>query len=163
MSFEKDYKNLLAYAGSVIKDKSLNIQAGDLINDAYIKFIENNNKYDKPNILKIIARLAFEQRESQVNFTHLDNKAEKNVIRENVCKCCKQLLPVTMFYMRKEKYGHFRMINQCNDCRNKKVKEYQEKNKQKLKENYISWFSKNKDIKRVNDRIYYHKIRKNKL
>jgi hypothetical protein len=54
MSFEADYEDLVIFAQMAIYERKLRLDPSDLVNDAYLKFIESGKPYLKVDILRII-------------------------------------------------------------------------------------------------------------
>lgn len=115
--FSQQYNSLLSYAGAIIRNRNLTIDASDIVNDAYIKFIESGKEYNRDYIKTLILRVSDVHKVHQN--IHKDSYAPKkqaSVTGEFCCKKCKEIKQVNEFYTRLER-GIIRIDKTCKKCR----------------------------------------------
>lgn len=121
--FSQQYNSLLAYAGAIIKNRGLTIDASDLVNDAYIKFVESGRQYNRDEIKRLIVIASDTQKVHQTIYK--DSTAPRKasgITGQLVCNKCKQPKQVNEFHTSFEK-GVQRLRKVCKECINKQKKE----------------------------------------
>ena len=138
--FELYYKDLLAYAEKVVKQKDLMADPAELVNNAYLKFFDSGEDFDLVTVRKYIYHFHFEEitlklRERAVGWrvspsgNSVYSKKQVRITGDFVCTVCKEVKPANAFYLQRFK-GFNYLLKQCKKCN--------------IKRN-VEWFRKNKD------------------
>lgn len=115
--FEQYYTELLDYAASIVFKKEIPVDPADLVNDAYIKFVESGCGFDFIQIKKYISSGGYNE------FNHIRGKSnfgDKIVERysekgDKVCAKCKELKPIGAFRAQKMNGWTYSRVT-CLDC-----------------------------------------------
>lgn len=121
--FEYHYKSLLSYAGAVIINNNLQLEAGDLVNDAYIKFIETERPFDKKEFTILISKAAY--RESDGKMQRMDVSTPKKLYSSRgdiCCNRCHEVKPINAFEVVTVK-GVEIVRKICRHCNNRQRRE----------------------------------------
>lgn len=132
--FSKDYDSHIAFAKAIIKRRHLTIDAGDLVNDAFLALHSSKADYTAEQFRKTMNEMAWQEKEAVfVPLTDWIPPAQK--ITNKNCSRCKEEKDISLFYFRNDR-PNFPFSSYCKDC----MPEYRKKhyanlaNKQKKSE-----------------------------
>lgn len=156
MTFEQDYDKLLQFAKKIILEKGLRVAAGDLVNDAFIRFSEDKKPYLIGIIRSYISSGMFREMEHQ--YANYSEFTSKKLVKQTsrYCHCCKNDLPMCGFYTRTKK-GLLTISSDCKSCTKKKAIERYNADKQKWLERSKEWKEANKERVRQKKQEYHRK------
>lgn len=125
MSFERDYKDLMAYAKLKVDFGKLQIFPEDLINDAYV------NLYGQPYSVQLfrkeISNLSIKEKN---NHTHIDQTYSVPEIKgDTTCVTCKQVKSANEFKVQIKYDGRRYLYTECIEYVNRKLMERYEGHK----------------------------------
>jgi hypothetical protein len=149
VSFDKDYSQLIRYASAIVKNQGLLIDAGDLINDAYIKLVESGKEYTPEFFKKLISNCSF----AEIDYKEKLKPESKD--RESCCSRCGESKPAYNFYKMA-----YKLRRQCVQCTLEIMKAKYVKNKEDILERNRRYKEANKDKIRTQRRIKYYTERK---
>lgn len=153
MTFEQDYNKLLKYASDVIRDKKLRSDPADLVNEAYVRYINSGAIYNISTIRKYIIGDAFNELAHQM--ATVENEWEKAPKQtESFCRCCKQTKPISAFYL-KNKNSILIPFSDCKECTSIKRKKYRSENITTMTEASAAWKKKNKNRAKLSKKLYW--------
>lgn len=157
MAFEDDYNQFLRFAKERIIRLKLNTDPNDIINDAYIKFVDSGKDYSPKTIVGFIIGLSEERKGYEVmNIGNKDSGFSKRT--NHTCKVCKEKKPVSGFYLINKNTIIIPQTT-CKECQLKKAKERYQKQKDKILARGTAYKKINKDKIRKKKRNYYLKNR----
>jgi hypothetical protein len=114
--FEVYYSELLQYAERVITAKKLQLDPADLVNQAYIDFIEQGIDFDLAECKKYISAGSLKEFYFNKTKTNLgDSTAKRQIKGDKCCTICNNAYPVGYFKVYKFA-GHISISNYCKDC-----------------------------------------------
>lgn len=129
--FEQYYPELISFAQKKIKERNLlNADPIEVVNDAYISFVESGEDFSIVSVRKIVADLIYKYvsercRERAIGESDRGNgyikRYSKKVIEirgHKVCKRCKDPFPVGSFRLQRHD-GYTILHPYCRDCQNK--------------------------------------------
>lgn len=115
--FSQYYQSLLAYAGAIIRNHNLSLDSTDLVNDAYIKFIEIGGEFEITKLKKIISDISQKELgEKCTRFGLGTQKKLKTSFDQICCTICNEIKPANAFPMENRK-GHIYIRRTCKNCR----------------------------------------------
>lgn len=135
--FEKYYEELTSFASALVYGKKLLCDPIDLVNDAYIKFIESGEEFSLKKVKNIIY---------SSHFAEVQETADKRAIGERetakegglkqysrrilspkgdrVCAGCNEIVPVNGYYLTKSLKGALYLHLECKACALKRKKKW---------------------------------------
>jgi hypothetical protein len=119
MITDKEYQSLLRFAKAYLSKKP-HLQADDLVNDVLIEIIESGKPFNKLDAERKI------KSHPDVRAKTLQKRGHdfRSWETEKICKDCKELLPVGMFYI--HDLPTTRVLGSyCKECHNKRATEWQ--------------------------------------
>jgi hypothetical protein len=130
--FEQYYPQLLDYASSVVFNKGLMADPCELVNDAYLKFVDSDDEFDFDRVKGLISNASFrfvrERMEKRAVGTRKTAKLDGwvdysykpvKITDDRACVLCHEVKPVNAF--RFHKYDGFTCVaNRCRECENKR-------------------------------------------
>lgn len=133
MTFEQDYNKILQYAKSKVARYNLNIDASDLVNDAYLKL------HDKPyfiknyrNEIKNLSLIEKHNVPSNISYGQRGT-THGRFTGHHCCVKCKDVKSASEFYIEKRISGRAYLSTVCKPCHIKRVAELRVKNPEKYK------------------------------
>lgn len=151
MTFNNDYKRLISYSETIVRNRKLNIDATELVHDAYLMM--SNTPYSFEAAKSAI---------SNASFISLDEKISNFRTTEetsNHCTVCNEIKPISGFYFIR-KGNNLSPRNVCKDCYIKKQLSNYSKNKpEKLIKNTL-YKQANKERIRLKKKQYYLRNKK---
>lgn len=122
--FSHQYESLLDYARSVIYKSRLTIDVGDLVNDAYIKFIETGRPFDNNEFKKLISGFGFKETYEQYKRHDLGTPKKQFTSTDQICcNRCHEVKPVNAYTVERRDGGIIIIKKICKDCTNKRRRE----------------------------------------
>jgi hypothetical protein len=116
---ESQISSLTKYAARYIKSDG-DLFAEDVVQDAIIKFLEAGKEYDEAGLRKLIGSIIMERNGNKVE-SMAGSRRSFGRETERFCKCCKEVLPIQLFYILTYKKTGLQIIpNFCKKCTNKK-------------------------------------------
>lgn len=126
MTFEKDYDSLIQFAKNHIYQKRLRADPEDLVNEAFIKYIDSGKQYNFIAIQKIIVGESFKElNHERVN---VSDTYKGTKITDCYCKKCNESNPISGFYLRNSD-SILEPMSYCKICTIDKYKKYYYENK----------------------------------
>lgn len=85
--FTQQYESFLSYASGIIKRHRINVEPADLVNEAYLQFISTNKPFNRDEIIQIISRAGFNEKQDIHNVMESGRPAP--ILKEDICcnKC----------------------------------------------------------------------------
>lgn len=144
MTFELDYNKHILFAETFIKNKKLNVCPADLVNDAYIRFIERDEPYLSSTIRGLITSFGFKELSDQysnISFDEMLIPKSRRVDRHSfMCKGCGEIMDQDFFRRSKVVGGISFFTGKCKKCLNKDTGQWFKNNKERwnayVKERY---------------------------
>lgn len=137
MTFEYDYKNLLRFADSVLREYGVfHSDAAELVNEAYIKWFEGfvNKPYNIKDIKTLIRSNGWKQRAIE------NNNTDNTFHGEYACKRCQESLPANAFGIIHDKINDIRNIRTyCLKCSSELKCIWQKENKERWNAYVKGW------------------------
>ena len=129
MSFENDYSHLVNYSKALLKSGNFNIEAEDLINDAYLYFVENNIQYSIESVKHHIKKSFYGE--------VYEKSVQDPLDRDRFCKKCNDTKPISAFTFYWSSRHKKQIVSEyCAECitTNRKFKGYDYKYKKRQRE-----------------------------
>jgi hypothetical protein len=135
MSIEKDYRELLGFAKKIIKDKRWQMEADELINEAYVHLVTDGQPYSLTSIKRLITRSGFKEQDAQlarISISSDDDRGEvvfgmSRIETDVPCSKCNEPKPAMCFSSYVNKSGRKITHRACIDCENKRKAEWTKK------------------------------------
>lgn len=118
---EKTYKELISWAKEAIQFKKIqNLEAADIVNDAYLTCVEKKLPFDFINGKKIAMGMLYGEiaisNSTDRNYLEFGqgnpNYKGINLPDISICKTCKESKPISFFYLR----NGFSISPECKEC-----------------------------------------------
>lgn len=121
--FSHQYESLIDYARSVIYNRKLLIEPGDLVNDAYLKFIESGKSFDTKEFKIYISGFGFKESDEQRHKHHIGTPKKQYLPKDQICcNRCHEVKPANAYELARLK-GEVIIRKICRDCTNKRRRE----------------------------------------
>jgi hypothetical protein len=130
MGFESDYNNLVSFCKVLLKSNSFTLLPEDLVNDAYIKFIESKKDYSFETVTRIIKKSFYGEL--------FESQNQDPTERERFCRKCNDTKPIAAFTFYWSERRKKQIVSEyCLECinDNRKVNGYDKKYKKLQSEN----------------------------
>ena len=123
-SFEKDYNEILRFAKRRVLDLRLSIEAEDLVNEAYLQL--HNTPYSFEGFKKQISNEGLKEKHNTPQNIQWGDRGMKHIsfTGDRCCRTCKEIKPVSEFYLITTKENNKYLRGSCKKCNNKKVTQY---------------------------------------
>lgn len=143
--FELHYNALLDFCRKQIFHNHLVCKAEDLLNDAFIKFIESNESFDLAKFKSLIVRAGYNEKDFQQDSNDITKykKKELEIKGDQCCSKCKEVKPVAAFRL-KDRHGVKHITSMCKKCINKAINKWRSENKQKVSASCNKYINKNR-------------------
>jgi hypothetical protein len=139
------YTDFVKLGNNLSRKHKCDISGAELVSEAYIKFSENNDEFEKILFRKIIIKTAFKYKSSKENDSFRQSKISKNSGKNNSdrhfqCKKCLGIFHESFFIKREKTNGqntYSFFENRCYQCALKSSIKYREDTKLTFHDSYI--------------------------
>lgn len=161
MGFIEDYGIFLKYAKHLLFGSKLSILPEDLINDAYIMFVDCGKEYSMAVIKSLIKQLFFKESDHSSSVVTYGSQHKKNRYLPDTAFCpkCKQTKASAEFYISYiQSKGRKSISGYCKLCYDAVIKDWRKRNPEKtkifLKASHQNFYRKNRVRLRIKQREY---------
>jgi len=172
--FEQYYQDFIGFATSLIRKHDVLTTPEDVVNDAYILFVESGEEFSEKVVKNLIYKLVFDEHKhhkTEYSFTSEPKTTESRPSGDKQCLCCHEVKNVNEFRVRSIGSRMF-TTSICKKCIHKYQNEWFRSNKLKWNSYMKMWrekkgLFKNKKAQPIHDlwkkanKIYQQKQKDN--